>query len=260
MKLLLTYGTPVNVRDSDDNTPLHLAASAHQRTMTTLLLKHGANIEAVNNAGQTPLLCALGYLRTDYFNNSSNSTGTREESLRAEQQYAMLLISAGANIKVADKKGETPLTLLFGNIDDNSDFIQMLLKRGSDINYVSPSYHCTLTELYLAEDRLDEVKQLLTRGARLRPQSMVYCNSPEAVLLLQEHGIDINAKGYDRATILLKTVKNYQKEISFIRFLLSHGARVTDDRDQQGRTMLEYAKEHGSTTLLQTLEDARKRQ
>ena len=47
-----------------DETPLHLAAQLGHGTLITLLLEHGADVEAASQAGYTPLHLAAGASRT----------------------------------------------------------------------------------------------------------------------------------------------------------------------------------------------------
>src|SRR5262245_21020228 len=51
----LDAGVDVNVRDADDNTPLHLAAIYAGPECVELLIKQGADVNAANKLGATPL-------------------------------------------------------------------------------------------------------------------------------------------------------------------------------------------------------------
>jgi len=55
--LLLSRGTNPNAQDNDGNTPLHLARDL---AVTNQLLRHGADISAVNRAGETPISTQIG--------------------------------------------------------------------------------------------------------------------------------------------------------------------------------------------------------
>ena len=47
------------------NTPLHFAAKLHSSDITHLLISHGADIDAVNNLGQTPVSKAIADVLSD---------------------------------------------------------------------------------------------------------------------------------------------------------------------------------------------------
>ena len=54
-KLLLARGVDANIRDNDERTPLHVASGYGKLEIVRLLLDHGANVDAMDAVGQTPL-------------------------------------------------------------------------------------------------------------------------------------------------------------------------------------------------------------
>ena len=55
----MDHGFSVREPDANGNTPLHLACESHNMKLIELLVLHGADVNACNNAGNTPLLyCA----------------------------------------------------------------------------------------------------------------------------------------------------------------------------------------------------------
>ncbi|VDO83501.1 unnamed protein product [Soboliphyme baturini] len=70
MRILLSYGANVNVRDSELWTPLHAAACCGHISIMQLLIKSGAELLAVNSDGNMPYdVCddeeALDYIETE---------------------------------------------------------------------------------------------------------------------------------------------------------------------------------------------------
>ena len=63
IKILLDLDPAVNEKDADGNTPLHLALQNDGTSceLISLLINNGADLEATNKAGDTPLMCAATY-------------------------------------------------------------------------------------------------------------------------------------------------------------------------------------------------------
>jgi hypothetical protein len=59
MRLLLAAGAPVNTRNAQGWTPLHVAAAGGDLAVVSLLLTHGAEVNATSNIGTTPLYNAI---------------------------------------------------------------------------------------------------------------------------------------------------------------------------------------------------------
>jgi uncharacterized protein len=97
---LIAAGSAVNARDRDGFSPLHFAAQEHAVAIARLLIDSGADFDAVNIHGNTPLFTAV-------FN--SRGRGEMIELLRA----------AGADPRLANASGQTPVGLarLIGNYD-----------------------------------------------------------------------------------------------------------------------------------------------
>ncbi len=61
VKFLLSAGADVNARNSEDQTPLHLAAQEHFDVVEVLCGRHDIDIDACDNDGNTPIMWALQY-------------------------------------------------------------------------------------------------------------------------------------------------------------------------------------------------------
>ncbi|MGB2866682.1 MAG: ankyrin repeat domain-containing protein [Sedimentisphaerales bacterium] len=147
VKRLLSEGKDVNSRDSEGQTPLHLAANRGHKEMVEVLIANGADIEARENRySSTPLLNA---------------------AVRGRKEVVELLLSKGADIEGKNSDGLTPLNLTaaYGTAI-HTEIIQLLLDRGADIE--SRSYgDCTPLQASVAVGRKGVAELLLAHGAKL---------------------------------------------------------------------------------------------
>lgn len=104
---MIELGEAVDVCDRYGITPLHAAIASHRFENMEPLLRGGADVNAQNIAGSTPLHLASGV------------------SLDAVK----LLLSAGAAIDAKDKLERTPLHLA---AEKSLDVVQALLEAGAD--------------------------------------------------------------------------------------------------------------------------------
>ncbi|SVA73773.1 uncharacterized protein METZ01_LOCUS126627, partial [marine metagenome] len=79
-RVAIDAGNDVNATDAAGNTALHTAASRRLSTVVQLLADSGANLNAQNEEGQTPLAMAVGRGRTE------NSTAALLRRLGAEDR------------------------------------------------------------------------------------------------------------------------------------------------------------------------------
>ncbi len=90
IKALLAGGADVHGKDPDSMTPLHWAVVAHHADAVKALQDAGAEVNAVDRFGYTPLL----YAATIDFGDAETATA---------------LLRGGADARIKDKKGATPL-------------------------------------------------------------------------------------------------------------------------------------------------------
>ncbi len=99
IKSLINSGADVNVKNSnDESTPLHFASMYNCTDIADLLIKHRANINAINIHGLTPLHIASAW---------------------DNENMVKLLIENGANINIKDNDGNTPLYYAQEYINEN---------------------------------------------------------------------------------------------------------------------------------------------
>jgi ankyrin repeat protein len=168
---------------SDGNTPLHWAVSSNILSGVQFLIEAGANINAKNDRGQTPLFLAKMRFE-DYFDNS--------ESHKDAWPIAKLLLSRGANIDTCDSEGLTPLLSATKNGD--WEMVQLLLGENADASITDQSGQSAIH--FVFESCRFFSTEWHEDGAR-------------AVLkLLRLHGVDFNARDELGNTPLFSAVQS----------------------------------------------------
>ena len=107
-------GADVNARNEWGSTPLMYAAGFNTNPdVLSVLIKAGADVNARNERGWTPLMYAAGF--------------------NTNPDVLSVLIKAGADVNARDNNGETPLMFAAGT-NTNPDVISVLIKAGADVN------------------------------------------------------------------------------------------------------------------------------
>jgi len=113
LRLLVGIGANINATDDQGFTPLYAAIQIDDINTTNYLIKHKANVNSRDNAGNTPLMSAI--VNTDNVN------------------LVQSLISHGAHINVENNDGATPLLIAIQL--NRIAFVKALLNAGADIYY-----------------------------------------------------------------------------------------------------------------------------
>ena len=224
VKLLIDRGANVNLSNDFGDTALIAAARQDRQQMIPLLLDHGADVHA---AGDRALLKAI--------------------DARHEKVVAMLL-EHGANARAADSDGATAIMLAARS--GSIMLIKSLVDRGAEDDPNAADKEGNTLFIYAVRSGSAElIKSMLDRGANPRATNSqgrnVIMNLPiraagEAasqttalIRLLQEKGVDINAKDLKGQTVLLDAVKQYFSEaggqlasVDMVKALLDYGAKV----------------------------------
>lgn len=145
IKALLKHGSPVNARNRVEAVPLHIAASSSSPNAVracALLLRSGANLEAVDNDLWTPLCYAV---------RSGNIA------------IATLFLQMGANVNCQDSFGNSALYLACQT--QNLDMMQLLMDYDADVNLSNRKQYTPLH--WAAYSTFVEIAfELLKRGAK----------------------------------------------------------------------------------------------
>ena len=177
---LLNQGADVNAKDKYGYTPLFYAASNNAREVAEVLLKHRADVNARDKNGATPLYTA-----------ASNNA----------REVAEVLLKHGADVNAETKNGVTPLYVAaFKNAREAAE---VLLKHRADVN---------------ARDK-DGVTPLYATAFK---------NAREAAEVLLNYGADVNAKINGVTPLRLAIEQNAREAAEVLR---RYGGRQTQEAE-----------------------------
>ena len=245
----------LNMRNKKGRTALHLASRHHHASTVALLLKFGADVQAQDNYGMTPLHLALrGPMRLHCLVYDGKSSAI----------IAQLLLAHGAGVHVRDKNNQTPLHL--ASLHRCSSTIALLLKLGADVDSRDDDY---MTPLLFASHGFawpwgrnkggEATQLLLEHGASVhvqnkKGQTALHIASQSHLSrimeLLLKSGADVDAKDDDNMTplqlALIESRASPDDDVSrstAAQVLLEHGASA-HLRNKDGQTPLHLASLH----------------
>ncbi|KAH8163300.1 hypothetical protein CIB48_g4930 [Xylaria polymorpha] len=230
LRLLLEYYPRIDLhqRDNKGNTALHKIKVWTPLSMVKLLVNAGADLNAVNHKGYTPLMVALQ---------------------AANVEICRYLFGKTANLPGISGTGSCLLhRAAFGA---NLDLIKMVFEAGADVNEIDPRTgetplytHLTgpFTSMpvvqYLVETGKADVN--LTGVGSKYPIMQAYKKSPEIIRFLVEAGANVNVNVKDHAGRSPIHALYYNTGYTDLAFLVDHGADL-GARDKLGRTAVHYA-------------------
>lgn len=282
VNLLIERGAKVNaVETRKGQTALMWAASEGHSAAVEALIKHGADVKAVSKGGFTALTFAAIKNDAKSVQNllaagADPNTKLPDESsvLIAAAAFrsskaAIALVDGGADVKVADRRGNTPLHTAAQNGD--VELSKKLLAKGADPNarnakslmrgapaggpFRPPAGEVSPIHLAAKANQLEIVKLLLAAGAdpKLKGEDgttllmqAAGSTNVELVKLVFELDPDVKAITETKGTVMHAAVTGVgpaadQKEIcKVIRFLAEKGAPL-DERNSTGRTPIDIA-------------------
>jgi len=230
----------LNIKDKNQNTPLHYAASAGKKEIVEFLITKGAILHAKNNFGWIPLHSASykGHIETSKL---LISKGSKVDELdvfgwtplfRAIQgghkSMVEFLVKKGANINARDREEKTPLFLAV--LNGEKEIVDYLLDKGAT-RFLNRSDGETLLHVAASKGFVELVKLLIEKGdsinARKRfdltPLHMAAAfGQKEVVKFLIEYGADINAVSKLAGTPLSQAISAGYQEV--VDLLLKNGA------------------------------------
>lgn len=242
VRQLLEEGVDVNIQtEFSGQTPLHWSVVGGNNEITRLLLEKGANLEAKNFSGMTPLhlLSAAYHLER---------TGT-----------LLLLLEKGAQVNTIDKNGATPLHTVAEN--NFAPFVKVLLEHGADIEMKHMKYGTTPlhTAILSWKPGIETIEILLAHGANINARDdtlrtplffAIRKDKTERLKFLLKNGADPNAQANDGETPLHSAMT--EGDLSIIELLINAGAKIKI-KDNWGSTPLHRAVYYGKADAVKFL-------
>ncbi|MDR1940928.1 MAG: ankyrin repeat domain-containing protein [Endomicrobium sp.] len=242
IQALIDAGADVNAKNYVGNTPLLIAArdSWVKPENVEILVKSGANIEEKNKNGYTPLMISLQYGDD-------------------RSRVSLILIKAGADVNAAydkpydDEDKTTPLMYAVGkNAYNKANIAQALIDAGADVN--AKNYAGDTPLLIAARYELypDVIDILLKAGANIEERSKndftplfrAIANTayPDIAVELIKNKADVNAvSGRDKITPLMHAMqRDISAEPHIVQALIDYGADI-NAKDAAGRSVSDYS-------------------
>ena len=229
LKRLIRQKTPVNSTNDEGQIALHKACQVKHRECVKYLLSVGADVNATDSHGCTPMLYAVmpydgdeeefGEKCVDSLIRAGANVNQNEPLAAAVASFnnnaVDLLVNANANLSAVDGCGHTALFKAAKNGNDYS--LDVLLKAGADLNVTDEKGCPPLV-------------------------AAVGCGEDKCVEMLIRAGADVNVTDNENQTPLIAASRLGQ--IECVRKLIKANANL-NLQDRDGRTALMCAVEFG---------------
>ncbi len=236
LQWLVDSGAEVNAKNSRGSTPLHWAI--HDEAKVRLLLARGAGVNAKLSDGRTPLYQAA-------------LLGDGRSILR-------LLLEHGADPNLRMGNGRSPLMAAAGRGD--TEALRLLLEGKAAVD-AKDSAGQTALMMASTHGSPSAVRLLLERGADARVQTKRNetalgnagtAGNAEVVRLLLDHGADVNVRNLRGYSPLMLAASSDTMPAEVVKMLLANGAdtRFTGDYDETARDL---AAKRGHTAVARLL-------
>ena len=244
IKLLLEYGADINAVDEEGGSPLLYAIQYKHPETVSLLVKNGANvnqrhrIEGMMEA--TPLMLALRKAEILNPNYGANQERNPDKFIA----IVTALLSGDADVNMQDKNGKAALSYAIQS--GSVKIIELLLDAGADIDQNTPlmsavqSRHYGIVQLLLKR----KANVNFQDGESMRTPLMIAANYGDLKIvdLLIKHGADVDLRDGEGYYALLTAVERQHYNVS--RLLLKKKAKSDLIRDRDGKSAAIILKEN----------------
>jgi ankyrin repeat protein len=239
-RTILSAGADVNAQNDFGATPLMWAITEPEKVR--LLVAAGADINATSKMGRTALYLAAANdgsassVRLLLDHGAKPEADTLVAAAWANDLASMrVLLEKGAPVNAMDRMGRTPLMLAAGN--GNLKAVELLLAKGANVNAVSPEKSETVKNGAIALGNLTALMTAVPAGG------------PEVTKALLDAGAKVNAQDIRQMTPLMLAVATDHADPRTVRLLLQRGADI-GIKDNTGLTAAGWAKRYNSPAIL----------
>ncbi len=223
-------------------------------------IRNGADVNAVDKYGTTPLMAPAGYDRPeivsiliktgakiDYRDEDGQTALMHHASYNVKIESTQLIIEAGADVNAQDNSGTSVLMHAVGSMANygNPALVPILVEKGAKINYRDPNGNTVLQHAAYTVNNLEFIENLLKHGADPRIKNnggatplMAAASTSDArtVKLFLDLGLPVEEEDEQGFTAFMHaSMNNGDPEV--FKILLKAGAEV-DKRNAGGVTPL----------------------
>ncbi|RLV61048.1 ankyrin repeat domain-containing protein [Parashewanella curva] len=230
-------GANVNAKNNLGNTPLGYAVCCQRPQIVRLLLANGAEVNARNNQTTTPLKYAVN---------------------KGDLKIVRLLLRSGANPNIRNQNGVSPLAS--ASRHGHFEIMQLLLKAKADPNTQDASGK---SPLYYAiqSNNIPALELLTSNGAFCSSHREQQAIAPHFIKAIKNYksdlvemcikvGVDVNGVRNQEETPLIIAAGLGSSDV--VKQLLDAGA-VVDKQDKRGFTALQIAAKNGQLDIVKQL-------